>query len=235
MPKWLLLCAVILLPIITSKPVVAEEVWRITSLNWEPYSGAQLPGQGASIQALRALLQPHGIRLEVEFYPWRRAQMLAQSEGYIGYFPAWPEEVQPGFVGSSAIDYSHLAIIKRSNQSLHFSTLDALFREYRIGLVKTYVYPHYIADLIEKYPEQVIWAETEKALMRKLSIGRHPVAITDPKVMRYQVDQEQLPNIELHSILEQTPLVIALRNQDDNYIKINRLQSIIQQKLESRH
>lgn len=217
---------VVVMVLITPRPVIAEEVWRIASLNWEPYSGAQLPEQGASIQALRAILQPHGIRLEVDFFPWRRAQMMAQDEIYVGYFPAWPTEVQAGFVGSAAIDYSHLAIIKRSDSEVRFSSLDSLFRDYRIGLVKTYIYPQQITDIISKYPEQVIWAETERALIRKLSIGRHPVALTDPKVMRYQLEQEHLDNIELVQILEQTPLVLALRNQKDNQARIKLLQQI---------
>lgn len=220
-------CIVVVMVLITPRLVIAEEVWRIASLNWEPYSGDQLPQQGASIQVLRALLKPHGIRLEVDFYPWRRAQMMAHDEYYVGYYPAWPSEVHAGFVGSAAIDYSHLAIVKRSDSEVRFSSLDSLFRDYRIGLVKTYIYPQQITDMITKYPEQVIWAETERALIRKLSIGRHPVALTDPKVMRYQLEQEHLDNIELVRILEQTPLVLAFRNQKDNQARIRLMQQIV--------
>ncbi len=214
--------------ILTSRPVWSEEVWRIASLNWEPYAGEHLHEQGASIQALRALLQPHDIRLEVDFYPWRRAQMVAEGKDYIGYYPAWPAEVKEGFISSKAIDYSQLALVKQSGSEVHFSSLDNLFRDYRVGLVKTYAYPVQIAAIISRYPEHVVWAETERALIRKLSMGRHPVALTDPKVVHYQLNQEQLSNIELVAVLEQLPLVLALRNQQDNQARIRLLQQIIQ-------
>ncbi len=41
--------------------VSAEEVWVITSLNWQPYSGAALANQGNSIQRLRELLKKDNI------------------------------------------------------------------------------------------------------------------------------------------------------------------------------
>ncbi len=210
----------------------AEEIWRITSLNWEPYSGEHLPGQGSSIQALRNLLKPHNIRLEVEFYPWKRAQLLAKGKKYIGYFPAWPSEVQAGFRASPSIDFSHLAVIKHSENKLKFTTLNDLFTNYRVGLVKTYIYPREIDQLIDAHPSQVIWADTEESLIRKLSIGRHPAALTDPKVMHFQTEQFKIHNIELVKMLEQTPLVLAFRNQADNQQKIRLLQKIIEEQLQ---
>ncbi len=66
-----LLLTVILLP------TVYAEVWRITSLNWQPYSGDDLPHRGSAITLLSKVLETEGIILEVEFYPWSRVIRLA--------------------------------------------------------------------------------------------------------------------------------------------------------------
>lgn len=89
-----------------------QTVWKIASLDWEPYSGNTLHTEGNSIQKLRHELRKHNIELLVEFYPWKRAQKKAASAESIGYFPAWPEEVYAGFVASPAIDWSQIAIMK---------------------------------------------------------------------------------------------------------------------------
>jgi polar amino acid transport system substrate-binding protein len=45
----------IIMAIVLEVKSYAEEVWKITSLNWEPYSGAELINQGNSVQKLREL------------------------------------------------------------------------------------------------------------------------------------------------------------------------------------
>lgn len=64
----------------------AGEVWKITTLNWEPYSSANMATQGNSIQRLRYLLAKQDIQLLVDFLPWKRAQLEAEETEYIGYF-----------------------------------------------------------------------------------------------------------------------------------------------------
>ncbi len=110
----------------------AEEIWKITSLNWQPYSGAELANQGNSIQKLRELLKKEGIRLIVEFYPWKRAQKKARSKEFVGYFPAWPEEVYEGFVASPPVDNSYVGILKRSEININFESVDELFKKYKV-------------------------------------------------------------------------------------------------------
>ena len=155
--------------------------------------------------------------------------MLAKGKDYIGYFPAWPSEVQAGFKASPPIGLSRLAVIKHHEFGLNFKTLNDLFANYRIGLVNTYVYPKEVDQLASAHPDQVIWANNEVSLIRKLSLGRHQAALTDPKVMSFQIKQL---NIQLVSLLEQVPLVIAFRDQADNQRNIRLLQQIIRKNLD---
>lgn len=212
-----------------SSNAAAQEVWRITSLDWEPYSGRDLPGQGTAIDGLRRKLGLHGIRLEVDFFPWKRAQLLAKNSRYIGYFPAWRTEVKSGFVASDNVTFSSLAILGLKNQPIEYQDLNELFRDYRVGLIKTYQYPSRIETLINRYPEKIIWADNERSLIQKLSAGRHAVALTDPLVMGYQAQLLGIYNTELKQTMEKAPLVIALRDDDDNQEVIRRLQQILKQ------
>lgn len=80
----------------------------------------------------------------MEFYPWKRAQLVAKTKEYVGYFPAWPEEVYVGFTASPTIDWSGIAIMKRSESSVSFESLDDLFNQYTVGIVNSYAYPKVI-------------------------------------------------------------------------------------------
>ncbi len=206
----------------------AEETWKITSLDWQPYSGAKLSNQGNSIQKLREILKKNGIRLLVEFYPWKRAQHLAKKKGYLGYFPAWNEEVTKGFIASPPVDWSELKAIRRTEDTVNFKSFDELFKKYKVGYVKTYVYPKIISDAIKKYPHHINKSPNEVALLKKLSYGRYPVAITDPNVMLYLAEQEGITNIEpLEQIVITKALVIALRFDSENAKRIKLMKKIL--------
>lgn len=211
----------------TFSPVHAEEVWKITSLNWEPYSGAEMASQGNSIQKLREVLKKEGIRLVVEFYPWARAQHLAATKEYVGFFPAWPEEVGEGFVGSSPVDWSEIGLLKRSGETVTFQNMDELFRNYKVGLVGTYTYPKEIEDAAQKYPANADRAPHEVSLLQKLSQKRHPVAITDPNVMMFLAEKNGIHNVEPVQVLMKKELVVAFRNGEDNKARRQLLEKIL--------
>lgn len=207
----------------------AEETWTITSLNWEPYSGAELTNQGNSIQRLRELLRKEGIRLNVEFYPWTRAQAKALSETYVGYYPAWPEEVGASFIASPPVDWSEVGILKHSPASVSFTSIDELFQKYTVGVVKTYTYPPLISAAMEKYPDHVDGAPNELSLLKKLSKGRHLVAITDPNVMIYLAEKEGINNIEVVKVLMQKELVVAFRDDKENRKRHELLKRVLKE------
>ncbi|MCP3925829.1 MAG: hypothetical protein GY714_24955 [Desulfobacterales bacterium] len=207
----------------------AEETWKITSLNWEPYSGAELTNQGNSVQKLRELLRKEGIKLIVEFYPWKRSQEKAKTKEYVGYFPAWPEEVSEGFIASPIIDMSEIGIMNRSGICIKCENIDDLFKKYRVGIVKTYRYPKVIDDAIKKYPHNVDFSMNEVSLLKKLSMGRYPVAITDPNVMKYLSEKEGISNIELFKLIMKKELVISLRDDEDNKKRISLLKKLLKE------
>jgi polar amino acid transport system substrate-binding protein len=208
--------------------LASQETWIITSLNWQPYAGAELTNQGNSIQDLRELLAKKNIKLIVEFYPWKRAQTLAKTEKYVGFFPAWPEEVGAGFTASGAVDWSEIAIMKESNTEINFNSLEDLFKNYKVGIIDTYVYPQKIQELVEKYPQNIDKAPNEVALLKKLSKARHHAAITDPSVMLYLAEMEGISNVEqIGEIIEKKALVVAFRDGADNAKRMKILSELL--------
>jgi len=205
----------------------AEETWKITSLNWEPYSGDTMRSQGNSVQKLREILNKKGIRLLVEFYPWLRAQRKATSKEYIGYFPAWPEEVAEGFIASSIVDWSEVALMKKRGAMIPSESIENLLKKYRIGYIKTYVYPKEIATALKKYSAKADGSPNEFSLLKKLSTGRIDVAITDPNVMLYVAEKEGIDNIEMIKVIMKKELVVALRNDSENMNRINNLNQLL--------
>ena len=130
----ILLLAVALLSAI---PASAAETWKIASLDWQPFSGKDLPEGGAGIAVLRAALKAEGIDLEVEFYPWSRALEKGAQTDFVGIYPSWPEEVPEGFVGSASFFESPVGFVEPKGKPLVWSTLDDLAGK-KIGIVQDY-------------------------------------------------------------------------------------------------
>lgn len=208
--------------------LVRAETWKLTSLNWQPYSGAEMTSQGNAIQKLRMLLKEQGITLVVEFYPWKRAQYLAAKPEYVGYFPAWPEEVGQGFVASPPVASSTIGYIKRQADAVVFNTVDELFQTYRVGIVSTYVYPDQVTAAIQVNPQNIDKSPDEVSLLKKLSGERFQVAITDPNVMMYLASQHGISNVEpMEKTLADKPLVIAFREGADNQRRIDLMKTLL--------
>lgn len=206
---------------------LSEEVWKITSLDWQPYSGQELQNQGNSIEKLRKVLKQHGVKLIVEFYPWNRARLLAKNKEYIGYFPAWPEEVEPGFVTSVPIDMSNIGLIKLAKKKIEHSSTDELFKNYRYGIVESYVYPDKFMVYINKNLNNKVPATNEVSLFNMLQAERFDFAITDPKVIQYIENKPKNSNLSVIKVCMQRALVMAIRSDEKNQEQVKKIQSIL--------
>jgi polar amino acid transport system substrate-binding protein len=215
--------ATLLIPTMT-----VAETWRITSLDWQPYSGSNMENQGKSIAKLKDILARNGIELIVEFYPWRRAQVLARNPEYMGYFPAWPEEVAAGFVASPPVDWSYIGVLTRTGSDLAWENIDKLYENHKVATIVTYTYPKEIENAMKRFPGNVISSPSETLCAKMLVGKRAEAAITDPNVMLYSANQVGITNIEiLKKDLRKKALVIALRNDDASKQRIEFLNKIL--------
>jgi polar amino acid transport system substrate-binding protein len=163
---------------------------------------------------LRKKLEGAGVRLEVEFLPWARSKKVAQGDGYVGYCPAWPEEVDPGFFASVPIGYSEVAVIA-GRGDVRFSTLEEVFKSLRVGLVESYVYPKEIQRLAKVHSQNVSFVQDEDILAKMLYRGRFDVVLTDPAVVRFVAGKLGLSAPVVLSVVERKPLVLALKNNEN--------------------
>ena len=206
----------------------AQETWKITSANWEPYSGVELINHGQSINKLKELLKKADIKLIVEFYPWNRAKKIVENNSdYVGIFPAWPEDVFENAIISAAVDWSEISVLRRFDTQVSFSSIDELFKKYSVGIVISYIYPKVVNEAINKYPQHVDGSSNEIALLRKLSTGRDQVAITDPKVMLYLAQQQGINNVEVVEKIMNKALVVAFRDDEENKKRLTLLNKLL--------
>lgn len=204
-----------------------REVWKITSLNWEPYSSADMSSQGNAIQELRTLLEANGIDLQVEYYPWKRARVVARQPGYVGYFPAWPNEVDAGFVASAPVSYSHLAVLSKQDSPITFSSVENLFSQNRIGYVSSYNYPDDVQAQFVAHPAKAHGAMTDLLLLKMLDSNRFDLAITDPLVIEYLAERHGINKPQVVHELSDQPLVVAVLDTPENKARLERLNGFL--------
>lgn len=204
----------------------ATERWTITSLNWEPYSGSTLHKQGTAINTLREKLKTQGIELEVEYLPWTRAKERAKNPKYVGYAPAWPEEVNAGFLASPAIGHSTINVIAK-DATVAFTTLEDAFKNNTVGLVRSYVYPANVTALAEKYAKNVSMTSCEESLTKMLYNDRFNVALTDILVAKYYAQKNKF--VEPVSLYElgKKDLVLAIRADAEGEKHLKTLKKLL--------
>lgn len=127
----------LVLSLLFSLNLVAAEKWKITSLEWPPFSGASLPDGGAGIMVLREALKTEGIYLEVKFLPWTRAIAEAKESDVAGYYPAWPEDVLDGFSKSDVIFKSPVGFVELATKPIVWTKIEDL-KGKKIGTVQDY-------------------------------------------------------------------------------------------------
>ena len=186
------------------------ETWRIASIEWPPYAGSTLKDGGIAIRDLQLLLKRVDVDLVVDYMPWTRALTVARSAAYVGYFPAWPEEVQTGFAPSQAISQSVVGAVMLAGASHDWASLEDLFDRHRVGFVGSYVYPIDIQKEILEHYQVEDGAENEQDLARVLAAGRVDVALTDPGVLQHVAAQFSITDKPFKvRVFHQHPLVLA--------------------------
>ena len=68
----------------------ASHVMRLASLEWLPYVGRGLAGDGLAGTIATTAARQFSYTVRVDYFPWKRAmQMGGEEAGYAGYFPAY--------------------------------------------------------------------------------------------------------------------------------------------------
>lgn len=208
---------------------------HFTSLEWPPYSGAGLRGQGASVAVAKAAFEVMGYDLQVDFYPWARTVGLAKAKGshYHGYFPEYySAEIEQEFLFSDPIGTGPLGFAEQTFNPILWEKMDDL-ASYKIGVVRGYVNTE---ELDKRIADGRIKAEPVVAdvdNIKKLSIGRLDLAVIDPNVFNYLMAhkpelKKAKPLVKInYRILENKELFLCFKNTEEG----NELRAIFNQGL----
>lgn len=162
---------------------LAETV-KLTSLEWPPYSGQDLPNQGASIAVAKAAFDAMGHTLEVDFFPWSRAVALAKGDdSYVGYFPEYLYESED-FVFSDPMGKGPLGFVEQSSNPIQWESLDDL-KSYQIGVVQDYVNTAELDAMIASDEIDASSVTSDAQNVLKVAAGRVDVAVIDSNVLDF--------------------------------------------------
>lgn len=174
----------ILTALLFSFETVAARTWKIASENWMPYTGESLPEGGIGIVILREALKAEGIKLVVEYYPWSRAIQTARDPSYVGFYPAWEEEIVDGFIKSPALFKSPVGFVEPKNKPLVWSKLEDL-KGKTIGVVQDYGNTHEFTALIKNDVIKTEAVVSDVFNVRKVAAGRIDGAFIDLNNLAY--------------------------------------------------
>jgi polar amino acid transport system substrate-binding protein len=175
-------------PVAAPRPVV-----RLATLDWEPYIGTRMPGQGYCADLVRAAFADQGMRVEITFYPWARALHLARTGAVDGLMPEYFNPSREAeFEYSAAFPGGPLVLYKRRGDAIAFATdpvahQDAALRALkgkRFGVVRGYLNTP-VFDAASYLTKEE--ANDDATNLRKLVYGRIDLAVIDRRVAEHLI------------------------------------------------
>ncbi|MBE3667963.1 ABC transporter [Vibrio navarrensis] len=199
---------------------------HLTSLEWPPYSGANLPENGYSVAIAREAFLAMGYALEVEFHPWPRAiAKVAKSEQFVGYFPEYEFATQE-YVFSTSLGSGPLGFVENINKPIGWKSLRDII-PFRVGVVQDYINTPELDAMIAAQQLYVEQSANDLLNIYLVAKGRLDIAVIDANVLAYLVEadpkadflrqqvkmnEKLLVEKQLHIAFKNTPLGIQWRD-----------------------
>jgi polar amino acid transport system substrate-binding protein len=204
-------------------PLAVAETWNISTLEWPPFSCKACPDQGAGIKALRDALKAEGIDVQFKFLPFERAIAEGAGDDFVGYYPAWPEDVVEGFSQSPVIFSSPVGFIEPKNQPLAWNTLADLVGK-KIGIVNGYGNTQSFNEEVAAGRIKVESVVSDQQNVQKVAAGRLDGAFIDLANARWFLsnDQKDLAgSVTINpKVLEEKNLLIALNQKNQSKVSV---------------
>jgi polar amino acid transport system substrate-binding protein len=215
---------------------------KITTIDWAPYTGKNLSGQGTAIKAFKLLAQEAGINVTFEFMPtWEMAVETSKKDGYDGFYAGWPEDVIDGYFSSKSIFLSPIGFAEAKSSPVTWRKLEDL-KGKKIIIVKDYAYPKEVTEFLDTGEVTVIKASNDIEGIKMLGLGTADLFVTDPFVLFHLIDN--VPDLNKYKnkiIFNSRPikmngLIIVLKDNKknreiskelDKALKVIDVQSII--------
>ena len=160
--------------------------YKVTSLDWPPYSGERLVAQGFLSAVVSDAFKAAGSSVKIEFFPWNRTVDRARnSEAYVAYFPEYHSKAnEAGCLYSDPVGVSPLVLVERKADPVRWESYDAL-KGRKIGVVRGYVNTEELDARIASKALAADFALDDARNVLKLAAGRVDVAVIDLNVFNY--------------------------------------------------
>lgn len=174
-------------PALPAEPV-PRPVVRLASLEWPPYAGAALPGQGEVVQRVRDAYAAMGYRLEVVFVErWAEAIEAPEREDvwFHGYFPEYSSaDLIRLRLLSAPIGGGPLGFVESTTRPVAARRLEAL-EDVPVGVVRDYINGRTFDVLVEAGRIRTVVAESDLENILAVAEGRLRIAVIDPRVLEW--------------------------------------------------
>lgn len=225
-------------------PDGASVTVRLSSLDWPPFSGEDLPNRGLSTAIVERTLARAGLSAEISFLPWQRAVATGlKAPGHAGYFPEYRTTAsQAQCLLSAPIGSSPLGFAERVTAPVEWRSLADL-AGWRIGTVRGYVNTDGFDRAVADGRLSVEPAVDDATNLRKLAAGRLDMAVIDANVLSHLLSADPdlrplraglrfnprlLEDKSLHVCFRPGPEGEALRRRFDKALAEDRPDSMLQ-------
>lgn len=184
--RFFMTCSIVALCIVSLNAQAADIV-KLNTLDWEPYIGEKMDGNGFVAALVREAFTASGYTVEFTFQPWVRAKATAKDGKADGCLPEYYlQEDQADFLISEPFPGGPLGFMKRKADNIAFSKLEDL-KSLKIGVVRGYVNTEDFdkADYLQKEE-----SNDDITNLRKLLAGRLDLVVIDKFVGLYLIQQE---------------------------------------------
>jgi polar amino acid transport system substrate-binding protein len=182
------LCLILSLLFVAAPFAQGKEV-QLSTLEWPPYSGAQLVEQGLSAYIAKEAFKAVDYNATVEFFPWMRAVNLAKDgTKFSGYFPEYYNEAaESDFYFSDPIGIGPLGFVERKDSHVAWNALSDLKNE-TIGTVRGYTNTVEFDAMVASGELKADVSNDDLTNLKKVLNGRIKLAVIDKLVMEYLID-----------------------------------------------
>lgn len=190
----------------------------LLTLEWPPYTGIKLPGNGFVAQRVRAAYAAQGQDAKIGFFSWRRAMRLPYTDHrFTGFFPAYPslERKQVCHL-SEPVGVSPLGLAQLKTKPLKWTRVEDL-SSYRIGVVTAYANEDTFDKLVKEGTITTVGTESDAENLLNLARGKVDGVVIDSHVFEWVLknDARLRPyrdRLQMHERLLVTwPLFVCFR------------------------
>lgn len=168
------------------RPLMAESV-VVNTLEWPPYTSAELPKGGATTNVIQQAFAAAGLESSVDYLPWKRAISMAKDDASVAaYFPGYHCRHVEGFIASDPIGNGPLGFAENVNAPVSWRSIDDIGEQkLKVGTVLGYTNTDEFDEKAGTGWIRSIPAPDDLTNLRKLVRQRIDIAVIDKLVLSY--------------------------------------------------